>query len=144
MFIVVQPWLTLAIDHTLAEPKVVSKSYDVDVAVLGAPNLDIGFGAGGGPALRLGVGAIFGPLDQPSDVAGWGIGLSASATAPVIGGVTGKFVTVLQYPPLFMLLAGYSTGTSAEVEVHGNLQKLLDLNEFIVWIETFASSDGSG
>lgn len=139
VMIVVQPWLTLAVDHTKAQPTVVGKSYDVDVAVMGAPNVDVGFGAGGGPALRLGLGAVFGPLDHPEDVAGWGIGLSGSASAPFIGGLAGKFVTVLKYPPLFMLLLGYSTGTSGELEIHGNLTKLLDLNAFLQWIDTLAA-----
>jgi hypothetical protein len=135
VMIVVQPWLTLAVDHTLAQPKVVSKTHDVDVAIIGVPNVDIGFGAGGGPSLRLGLGAVFGPLDQPNNVAGTGIGLSGSATAPVIGGLSGKFVTILKYPPLFLLMLGYSTGTAAELEIHGDLQQLLDLGAFLHWID---------
>jgi hypothetical protein len=54
----------------------------------------------------------------------------------VIGGLSGKFITVLRYPPLFMFMMGYSTGTGAELEVHGNIQRILDLNGFIGWIES--------
>jgi len=135
VMVVVQPWLTLAVDHTLAQPKVVSKKYEVDVAVMGVPNVDIGFGAGGGPALRLGVGAIFGPLDRPNDASGVGIGVSGTITAPVIGGLQGKFITILKYPPLFMLMLGYNTGTSTELEVHGDLQDILDVGTFLRWID---------
>jgi hypothetical protein len=144
VMLVVQPWLTLAVDHTLAQPKVVDKQYEVNMDVLGVPNVDIGFGAGGGVALRVGVGAVFGPLNEPADIAGWGIGLSASGTAPVIGGLSGKFVTVLKYPPLIMLLLGYSTGTSADLEIHGNIQKLLDLNAFLAWIDSLGSGTPPG
>ena len=136
---VVQPWLTLAVDHTLAQPKVVDKQYEVNVDIIGIPNVDIGFGAGGGVALRAGVGAVFGPLDEPHDVAGWGIGLSATFTAPVIGGLQGKFVTILKYPPLFLLMLGYNSGTSGELEIHGNLQKLMDLDSFLAWIDSLVS-----
>jgi len=134
--IAVQPWLTLAVDHTLAQPKVVSKSYDVDVDVLGIPNVDIGFGVGGGAGVRVGVGAVFGPVNQPKDLAGTGIGLSGTVTIPVLGGVSAKVVTVLKYPPLVMLMLGYSSGTSAEAEIHGNLQQILDLGAFLSWLGT--------
>jgi hypothetical protein len=139
VMIVAQPWVTIAVDHTKAQPTVVGKTYDVDVALLGAPNVDVGIGTGGGVALRLGLGAVFGPLDRPQDIAGWGIGLSGSAGVPVIGGLSGKFVSVLKYPPLFMLMLGYSSGTSGELEIHGNLTKLLDLQAFLAWIDTLAS-----
>lgn len=135
VMIVAQPWLSLAIDHTAAQPTVVGKNYELDVAVIGVPSVEIGGGVGGGFPLRIGVGAVFGPLNQPSDVAGWGIGLSASGTAPIVGGLSGKFLTVLRYPPLFMLMLGYSSGTAAEVEVHGDLQRMLDLNGLLEWIE---------
>ncbi|CAN5757375.1 hypothetical protein BH11MYX2_BH11MYX2_23280 [soil metagenome] len=134
VMLVVQPWLTLAVDHTLAQPKVVLKKYEVDMDVLGVPNVDIGFGAGGGASLRLGVGAVFGPLDKPSDIAGTAIGISGGETIPILGGLNAKVLTVLKYPPLIMLLVGYSTGTAAEVEVHGNLQEILDLGKFLTWI----------
>jgi hypothetical protein len=136
---VVQPWLTLAVDHTLAQPTVVDKEYEVNVDVIGIPNVDIGFGAGGGVAFRVGLAAAFGPLDEPADLAGWGIGLSATATAPVIGGLQGKFVTILRYPPLLLLMLGYNTGTSGELEVHGNLQKLMDLDSFLMWIDSLVA-----
>jgi len=142
VMIVAQPWLSLAVDHTLAEPVVVDRNFEVDVAVVGAPNIDIGGGVGGGIPLRIGVGAVFGPLDGPNDVVGWGIGLSGSFTVPIIGGGHGKFLTVLRAPPLFILLLGYSTGTAAELEVHGNLQRLLDLEAFLAWIATFVPKNG--
>jgi hypothetical protein len=131
---VIQPWLTLAVDHTLAQPTIVDKLYEVDVAILGVPNVDIGLGLGASLPLRIGVGAVFGPINQPQDLAGWGVGLSGGLTLPVLGGVSGKFISVLRAPPLFMLMLGYSTGTGAEVEVHGNFQKLLDLDAFIAWL----------
>ncbi|HEY4057075.1 MAG TPA: hypothetical protein VGM39_10725 [Kofleriaceae bacterium] len=136
VMLVVQPWMTLAVDHTLAQPKIVAKSYDVDMDVLGVPNVDIGFGGGGGPSLRVGVGAVFGPLDKPSDIAGTGIGFSGGGTIPILGGLSAKVITVLKYPPLIMLMVGYSSGTAAEVEVHGNLQQILDLNQFLAWIHS--------
>ncbi|HVK89167.1 MAG TPA: hypothetical protein VM513_33830 [Kofleriaceae bacterium] len=136
VMIVAQPWLSLAVDHTAAQPTVVGKNYELDVAVIGVPSVEIGGGVGGGFPLRIGVGAVFGPLNKPNDVAGWGIGLSASGTAPIVGGLSGKFLTVLRYPPLFMLMLGYSTGTAAEVEIHGDLQRMMDLNAFLEWIET--------
>jgi hypothetical protein len=134
--IVAQPWLSLAVDHTAAQPTVVARNMELDVAILGAPNIDIGGGVGGGIPLRIGVGAVFGPVDEPSDIAGWGIGLSGSFTVPIVGGAQGKFISVLKAPPLFMLMLGYSTGTAAELEIHGNLQKLLDLEEFLAWISS--------
>jgi len=137
VMIVVQPWLTIAVDHTLAQPKVVGKTYEVDVDIIGVPNVDLGIGAGGGAQLRLGVGAVFGPLDQPRQLAGTGIGLSGSGTIPVLGGIAGKFITILKYPPLFLVMVGYSSGTAAEVELHGNLQQLLSLQDFLAWIKTF-------
>ena len=36
----------------------------------------------------------------------------------------------------FLMMLGYSSGTSAEAEIHGNLQKLLDLEAFLAWIST--------
>lgn len=134
--IVIQPWLSIAVDHTLAEPIVVGKKYELDVAVMGVPTVNIGGGIGGGVPLRIGLGAVFGPLNRPNEVTGWGIGLSGSAAIPVIGGIHGKFLTILRAPPLFMLLLGYQSGTAAELEVHGNLQKLLDLDKFLSWIDS--------
>ena len=133
--IVVQLWLAIAVDHSQREPVVVGKDYEVDVAILGAPNVDIGIGVGGGLPLRIGLGAVFGPLDRPTDLAGWALGLSGSATLPFIGGANGKFLSVLRAPPLFLLLLGYTTGTAAELEVHGNLQRIMDLSQFLDWIE---------
>jgi hypothetical protein len=138
VMLVFQPWLTLAVDHTLAQPIVVDKQYDLDVGVLGVPNVDIGLGVGASLPLRIGVGAVFGPLDRPGDLGGWGVGLSGSATVPVLGGLAGKFVTVLKAPPLFMLMLGYSTGTGAELEIHGNFQKILDLDAFLAWVDSLA------
>jgi len=134
VMVVIQPWLTLAVDHTAAQPTIVDKLYEVDVALLGVPNVDIGLGVGASLPLRVGVGAVFGPLDQPNDLARWGIGLSGGLTVPVLGGVSGKFISVLRAPPLFMLMLGYSTGTGAELEVHGNIQRILDLDAFIAWL----------
>jgi hypothetical protein len=138
VMIVIQPWLTLAVDHTLAQPQIVDKLFEVDAAMLGVPNVDIGLGAGASLPFRIGVGAVFGPIDQPNDLARWGVGLSGGLTLPVLGGVNGKFIGVLRSPPLFMLLLGYSTGTGAEVEVHGNLQKILDLDSFLAWLGSLA------
>ena len=42
---------------------------------------------------------------------------------------------MLRAPPLFLLLLGYTTGTAAELEVHGNLQRIMDLSQFLDWIE---------
>jgi hypothetical protein len=134
VLIVVQPWLSLVIDHTAAEPTVVDKDYQIDVAVLGVPNLDVGFGVGGGIPLRIGAGAVFGPLNQPEDIAGWGIGISGTFTVPLIGGGQAKFISVLQDPPLFLAMAGYNSGTGGSVEVHGNVQYIMDGGEFLDWI----------
>lgn len=141
VMIVAQPWLSLAVDHTSAHPTVVGKSYELDVAVLGVPSVDIGGGAGGGFPLRIGLGAVFGPMNKPQDIAGTGIGLTASGTLPVVGGLAGKFITVLKYPPLFLLMLGYSSGTAAELEITGSVQRILDLDAFLTWIEqaTFGS-----
>lgn len=141
VLVVVQPWLVLEVDHTESEPRVVDKAYEVDVAVLGVPNVDVGVGVGGGLPLRIGAGAVFGPLDRPEDLAGWGVGLSGSFSIPIVGGGQAKFITVLQHPPLFLGMAGYSTGTSAGFEIHGNLQYIMDLNEFLSWI---AATTGFG
>jgi len=135
--IAVQPWMTLAVDHTLAQPKVVSKTYDVDVGILGIPNVDIGFGVGGGAGVRVGVGAVFGPVNTPHDIAGTGIGLSGTLTLPVLGGLSAKVVTILKYPPLIMGMLGYSSGTSAEAEIHGNVQQILDMDQFLTWLGGF-------
>lgn len=132
--IAVQPWLTIAVDHTLRQPKIVSKSYEVDTGVLGIPNVSIGLGAGGGAALRLGLGAVFGPADSPRDLAGTGIGLSGALTLPIFGGVTAKMISVLKYPPLIVMMLGYSTGTAAEAEIQGNVQQILDLEQLLVWV----------
>jgi len=136
VLVVVQPWLSLAVDHTLPEPEVVDKSYEVDVATLGVPNVDVGFGVGGGVPLRVGAGAVFGPLDRPEDLAGWGVGLSGSFALPFVGGGDAKFITVLRRPPLFFALLGYSTGTSAGAEIHGNLEYVMGIAELLQWIES--------
>ncbi len=143
VLVVVQPWLSLAVDHTLPEPVVVDKSYEVDVAVLGAPDVDVGFGVGAGLPVRVGAGAVFGPLDAPEDLAGWGIGLSGSFALPFAGGGHAKFVTVLEQPPLFFALLGYDTGTSAGAEVHGDLEYLMAVPEFLDWIEAQVGGDPS-
>jgi len=134
VLIVVQPWLSLAVDHTQPEPTVVDKSYQVDVAVLGAPNVDVGFGVGGGVPVRVGAGAVFGPLDNPDDLAGWGVGLSGSFSLPFAGGGQAKFIAVLKRPPLFLAMLGYNTGTSASAEIHGNLQYLMNVSQLLDWI----------
>jgi len=134
ILISVQPWLSLAVENVEMEPTVVEKTYEVDVAVLGIPNVDVGFGIGGGFPIRIGAGAVFGPLDDPADLAGWGVGLSGSFNLPLAGGGQAKFVTVLRDPPLFLALAGYNTGTAASAEIHGNLQYLMNLDEFLRWI----------
>ena len=135
ILIVAQPWLVLEVDHTAAEPRVVSKTTEVDLAVLGVPNLDIGFGAGGGgPPFRFGVGAIFGPLNEASGIAGWGVGVSGGFGIPIAGGGNAKFVTLLQVPPLFMAQIGYTSGTVLKWEVHGNVQYVMDIEEFVAWL----------
>jgi hypothetical protein len=117
----------------MAEPTVVDKDYEVDLAILGVPNLDVGGGVGGGLPLRLGVGAVFGPLNRPEDLSGFGIGVSGSLG--FVAGGQAKLVGVMRKPPLFMLMGGYSIGTSAKAELHGNIQYLMDLEEFVGWIK---------
>jgi hypothetical protein len=134
VIVAVQPWLTLAIDHTLPQPVIVDKQFEVDVGVMGVPNVDVGFGLGGGGGLRLGVGAVFGPLDRPQDLAGTAVGIDVGGTIPVLGGLNAKVVTILKYPPLVMGLIGYASGTSAEVSIHGNLQQVMDLESFLSWL----------
>jgi hypothetical protein len=141
VLIVVQPWLALEVDYGEDEPTIVDKSYLVDVAILGVPNIDVGFGAGGGVPVRIGAGAVFGPLDRPEDLAGWGVGLSGSFALPIAGGGQAKFISVLKDPPLFLALAGYNTGTAAGAEIHGNLQYIMDLDEFLSWITSFNDED---
>ncbi|MBT8494862.1 MAG: hypothetical protein KJO07_17530 [Deltaproteobacteria bacterium] len=136
IMVVVQPWMSIAVDHTSDEPIVVDKKLEVDAVVLGIPNVDVGFGAGGGLPIRIGAGAVFGPLDHPNDLAGWGAGLSGSFGLPIAGGGQAKIITALKNPPLFLAMAGYQTGTAAELSVHGNLQYLMDLGDFIDWINT--------
>jgi hypothetical protein len=128
---VAQPWLSICIDHGKPEPEIVSKDLEVDLAVMGVPNVDIGGGVGGGVPLRLGVGAVFGPIDRPEDIAGFGLGLSGSYNLPFAGGAMGKVVAVLKKPPLFFVLGGYNTGTGGGGEIHGGAQVLLDLEQFI-------------
>jgi len=138
VLVVVQPWLSLAVDHTLPEPAVVDKSYEVDVAVLGAPNVEVGFGVGGGAPVAIGAGAVFGPMDRPEDLAGWGIGLNGSFALPFAGGGQVAFVTVLARPPLFFALLGYNTGTAAGAQITGNLHYVMQLSELLEWIESHA------
>ena len=39
-------------------------------------------------------------------------------------------------------MAGYSTGTAAGVEIHGNLQYIMQLDEFLGWIKTTTGFGG--
>ncbi len=134
VLVVVQPWLSLEIEHTADQPRIVGKDYEVDVSLLGVPNLDVGIGVGGGMPLRIGIGAVFGPMDQPEDLTGLGLGISGSFAIPVAGGGNAKVVTVLKNPPLFLAMLGYSSGTAANLEIHGNLQYIMDLDSFLEWI----------
>ena len=136
LMIVVQPWLVLEVDHSLPEPTVVSKTSEIDVAILGVPNVDIGGGIGGGVPLRFGGGAVFGPMDRPNDLEGWGLGVSGSLGVPVIGGNT-KFIGVLRWPPLFFAQVGFSIGLAAEAGLHGNGQRIMDLDSFLDWLATW-------
>lgn len=140
--VVIQPYLAVAVDHTAANPVIVDKRTEYDVSVLGVPNVDIGVGVGGGLPLRLGIGAVFGPMNNANDLIAWAIGLSASATIPVLGGVNGKFLAMLRNPTLFLVMLGYSSGTAAELEAHGNVQRILSLGEFLKWIETSVAGQG--
>ena len=142
IFVVAQPWLSVTVDHTLPEPIVVDKSYELDMTVLGAPNVDVGFGAGGGLPIRIGAGTVLGPLDYPDDLAGWGIGLSGSFEIPVAGGGQAKGIVELRDPPLALLMAGYSSGTAAGFEVHGNIQYIMDLPTILNWIGSLRVSGG--
>lgn len=134
--IVVQPWLTIAVDHTQAQPTIVKRSTEINVNVFGIPNVDIGLGVGGGLPLRLGVAAVFGPMNEMSDLSGWALGVSGSAAVPVLGGISGKILGVMRNPPLFIVMLAYSSGTAAELEVHGNFQRILNLGEFLDWLDT--------
>ncbi len=136
VLVVVQPWLSIAVDHTLPEPIVVGKSHELDVAFMGIPGVEIGVGAGGGAPIEIGVGAVFGPLNRANDVAGWGIGASLFGAIPFIGGVSGKLLAIVRNPPLFLLLAGYASGTTAELNIRGSANKILDVEKFLEWVES--------
>jgi hypothetical protein len=82
VMVIVQPWLTLAVDqsHAPRSRRSSTRCTRSDAALMGVPNVDIGLAVGASLPLRFGIGAVFGPIDKPNDLARWGVGLSGGVT----------------------------------------------------------------
>lgn len=132
VYVVIQPWLKVGIDKRTA--KQVSSSVEMNMTILGVPNLDAGVGVGGGGAAQAGVGVVWGPLQTPDDMAGLGIGATASASMPIVGGGSARVIGLLRNPPLVYAVAGYQGGVDAGMHAQLSFQALLSLDKFMAAI----------
>lgn len=124
-----QPYVTVTVDNKTG--KTLAQDFEVDSEIFAVPSTELGCGIGAAGQPAVGVGAIFGPMKNPAELAGVGIKVAGNVTVPVIGGINGRVVLMVKFPPLYYVAATYGTGTGAEASCSGGIEIVLSVDEFL-------------
>lgn len=138
LFLVAQPFYVIRVDNETGK-LIPGATWDVELAAFGIPNAGFGLGLGAEGVVIYGGGLVFGPLEHPGQLAGFGVGPAGALS--FIQGLDISVHVTLKAPPLYYVTVGAKTGASAKGSIEIDGQALLPIDKFLVMLKDLTTPE---